>query len=133
VSIVSRGFRGRRREDGDNDRVTPGQYVVDDFPVLSAGPTPHTPLDQWNFAVEGEVEEPKHWSTCAACGAVGEVGQLLAYVHGPGTVIRCPRCNAVLMRIVHGADRYWIEIRGVRCLELAHEGSAQAIRADRQT
>jgi hypothetical protein len=57
-------------------------------------------------------------STCAACGAVGEVGQLLAYVHGPGSVIRCPRCNAVLMRIVHRADRYWIDVRGISCLEL---------------
>ena len=31
--------------------MPPGQYVTDDFPVLSAGPTPHTPLDQWTFAV----------------------------------------------------------------------------------
>jgi uncharacterized protein DUF6510 len=57
-------------------------------------------------------------STCAACGAVGEVGALHVYVQAPGTVIRCPRCNAVLMRIVHDADRYWIDIRGVRSLEL---------------
>jgi Family of unknown function (DUF6510) len=58
------------------------------------------------------------WSTCASCGAVGEVGVLHAYVHGPGTVIRCPRCNAVLMRIVHGSGRYWIDVRGVRSLEI---------------
>jgi hypothetical protein len=57
-------------------------------------------------------------STCDACGAVGEVGALHVYVQAPGTVIRCPRCNAVLMRIVHGADRYWIDVRGIRCLEL---------------
>jgi uncharacterized protein DUF6510 len=72
-------------------------------------------------------------STCAACGAVGEVGTLLAYVRGPGTVMRCPRCNAVLMRIVHGADRYWIEAQGVRCLELSDDFPRRAIRADRQT
>jgi hypothetical protein len=60
-------------------------------------------------------------STCAACGAVGEVGALHVYVHGPGTVIRCPRCNAVLMRIVHSPDRYWIEVQGVRCLELSEQ------------
>ena len=62
MPIVSRGFRGRRRDDGDSDRVPPGQYVVDDFPVLSAGPTPHTPLEEWDFTVEGEVAEPKRWS-----------------------------------------------------------------------
>ena len=42
--IISRGFRGRR-DDAPSDRVPPGQYVTRDFPVLSAGPTPHTPLD----------------------------------------------------------------------------------------
>ena len=36
--IISRGFRGRRRDDGPPGRVPPGQYVTDDFPVLSAGP-----------------------------------------------------------------------------------------------
>jgi DMSO/TMAO reductase YedYZ molybdopterin-dependent catalytic subunit len=52
MSFVSRGFRGRRREqDVDPARVPPGQYVTQDFPVLSAGPTPHTPLDEWSFSV----------------------------------------------------------------------------------
>src|SRR5205814_373203 len=36
VVIVSRGFSGKRRE-APADRVPPGQYVTDDFPVLSAG------------------------------------------------------------------------------------------------
>jgi hypothetical protein len=35
---------------------------VEDFPVLSAGPTPHTPLDQWTFSIVGEVAEPTTWS-----------------------------------------------------------------------
>ena len=42
MSFVSRGFRGRRQPDADSSRVPPGQYVTRDFPVLSAGPTPHT-------------------------------------------------------------------------------------------
>ena len=50
--IVSRGFRGRR-QDGPPGRVPPGQYLTDDFPVLSAGPTPHTPLDP------GRVLDPR--------------------------------------------------------------------------
>jgi DMSO/TMAO reductase YedYZ molybdopterin-dependent catalytic subunit len=62
VPIVSRGFRGRRRDDGESGRVPPGQYLVDDFPVLSAGPTPHTPLEEWDFAVVGAVAEPKRWT-----------------------------------------------------------------------
>jgi hypothetical protein len=38
--LISRGFKGRRG-DGPADRVPPGQYVTPDFPLLSAGPTPH--------------------------------------------------------------------------------------------
>src|SRR5437762_1427967 len=60
--IISRGFRGRRRDDAPSDRVPPGQYVTADFPVLSAGPTPHTPLDQWSFEISGEVDRPVSWT-----------------------------------------------------------------------
>ena len=52
---ISRGFHGRRPA-VDPARVPPGQYVVEDFPVLSAGPTPRTPLEQWNFTLRGEVD-----------------------------------------------------------------------------
>ena len=62
MSFVSRGFRGRRREDVDSSRVPPGQYVTTDYPVLSAGPTPHTPLDQWDFSIVDEVDEPRRWT-----------------------------------------------------------------------
>ena len=56
----SRGFRGRRPQ-ADPARVPPGQYVVNDFPVLSAGPTPRTPLDEWSFTISGRVGEPVSW------------------------------------------------------------------------
>jgi DMSO/TMAO reductase YedYZ molybdopterin-dependent catalytic subunit len=50
---VSRGFRGRRHgvDPAAASRVPPGQHVTADFPVLSAGPTPHTRLEDWNFAL----------------------------------------------------------------------------------
>ena len=59
---ISRGFQGRRRGDADPTRVPPGQYVTDDFPVLSAGPTPHTPLAEWDFTIRGAVERPVTWA-----------------------------------------------------------------------
>ena len=59
---VSRGFRGRRRDDVDPARVPPGQYVTPDFPVLSAGPTPHTPLAEWTFEIRGAVDTPLSWN-----------------------------------------------------------------------
>ena len=61
MSPISRGFMGRRRPVADPSRVPPGQYVTADFPVLSAGPTPHTPLDQWSFTIGGDVEHPASW------------------------------------------------------------------------
>jgi DMSO/TMAO reductase YedYZ molybdopterin-dependent catalytic subunit len=60
--LISRGFGGRRRRDVDPARIPPGQYVVDDFPVLSAGPTPTVSLDQWTFSITGAVDEPASWS-----------------------------------------------------------------------
>ena len=62
MSFVSRGFKGRRRDEGDSGRVPPGQYLVDDFPVLSAGPTPHTRLEDWDFALTGAVTGEKRWT-----------------------------------------------------------------------
>src|SRR2546430_5445419 len=63
MTPISRGFRGRgRRSDVDPGRVPPGQYVTGDFPVLSAGPTPHTRPEDWTFTVGGAVDEPVSWS-----------------------------------------------------------------------
>ena len=62
MGFVSRGFRGRRRDEPQDARVPPGQYLVRDFPVLSAGPTPHTALAEWSFSIDGEVDEEKHWT-----------------------------------------------------------------------
>ena len=59
---ISRGFRGRRRDDVDPGRVPPGQYVTPDFPVLSAGPTPRVALDEWSFMVDGAVDDAVSWS-----------------------------------------------------------------------
>ncbi len=61
MSPISRGFTGRRRPVADSSRVPPGQYVTHDFPVLSAGPTPHASLDEWTFTVHGAVDEPVSW------------------------------------------------------------------------
>ncbi len=59
---ISRGFRGRRRAISDRSRVPPGQYVTRGLPVLSAGPTPRTPLAEWSFTIQGAVAEPMSWS-----------------------------------------------------------------------
>jgi DMSO/TMAO reductase YedYZ molybdopterin-dependent catalytic subunit len=48
--VVNRGFLGRRRQPGAG-LIPPGQYVVDDFPVLTAGPTPSVDLAAWDFTI----------------------------------------------------------------------------------
>ena len=65
--FVTRGFVGRRGEQGSGQadaasRTPPGQYLTTDFPVLSAGPTPRTPLDRWSFSIEGLVRERVSWT-----------------------------------------------------------------------
>jgi DMSO/TMAO reductase YedYZ molybdopterin-dependent catalytic subunit len=42
--------------------VPPGQYLTADFPVLSAGPTPHTPLGEWSFAIRQAGADSRTWS-----------------------------------------------------------------------
>lgn len=58
MGIVSPGFTGRRR--GGND-LPPGQYLTQDFPVLSAGPTPHIRTEHWEFTVTTETGEVHKW------------------------------------------------------------------------
>jgi DMSO/TMAO reductase YedYZ molybdopterin-dependent catalytic subunit len=59
MAIISRGFTGRRST--TNAQLPPGQYLTTDFPVLSAGPTPHVSLDQWEFTISDGRNELKRW------------------------------------------------------------------------
>ena len=58
MSTVSRGFKGRRRL---MRRAAPGQYLVEDFPVLSAGPTPSIELEDWELTITSETDEQRRW------------------------------------------------------------------------
>ena len=58
VSVISRGFAGRGRRD---PKLPPGQYLTEDFPVLSAGPTPRIPLDRWEFVITTETGQQHRW------------------------------------------------------------------------
>jgi DMSO/TMAO reductase YedYZ molybdopterin-dependent catalytic subunit len=61
---VSRDFHGRRKgeAEAEPDRLPPGQYLTDDFPVLSAGPTPRRPLDEWTFSIVAGEEQFATWT-----------------------------------------------------------------------
>jgi phage FluMu protein Com len=56
---------------------------------------------------------------CAGCAAVEPVGAEMVYMDAPGMVMRCMHCESVLLTIVHGEGRYWIEMRGAMWLRIA--------------
>jgi DMSO/TMAO reductase YedYZ molybdopterin-dependent catalytic subunit len=60
MGTISKGFTGRR---GAADaKLPPGQYLTTDFPVLSAGPTPHVSLDQWEFKINDGTKVLRQWN-----------------------------------------------------------------------
>jgi len=60
-------------------------------------------------------------ATCAHCGATRTVGELTVYKSAIGTVIRCPSCDQALVRIVSTRGRYWLDMQGVRVLQIITE------------
>ena len=57
--------------------------------------------------------------TCAHCGATGAVAAEHAYVHGPGVVLRCPGCTAVVMRFAQIRGRLVADLHGIGRVELS--------------
>lgn len=60
MAVVSRGFGGRQRD--TNPDLPPGQYLTEDFPVLSAGPTPSVDTSEWSFSILTETGKKHSWS-----------------------------------------------------------------------
>jgi hypothetical protein len=56
---------------------------------------------------------------CAGCGRADVVATLRVYAHAPGLVARCPACDSVVLRLVRGPDRAWLDVRGAVSLEIA--------------
>jgi DMSO/TMAO reductase YedYZ molybdopterin-dependent catalytic subunit len=60
MNELSPGFHGRAQQ--ISRHLPPGQYPTDDFPVLSAGPTPHITTDTWSFSITTEEGGENRWS-----------------------------------------------------------------------
>jgi DMSO/TMAO reductase YedYZ molybdopterin-dependent catalytic subunit len=60
--FIARGFRRRSAPTAEALRIPPGQYETKDFPVLSAGPTPRTPLSKWDFTIRDADGRSARWS-----------------------------------------------------------------------
>jgi Zn finger protein HypA/HybF involved in hydrogenase expression len=57
-------------------------------------------------------------ATCAKCGDTRPIGELRAYFRAPGIVLRCPTCQTAEVRIVRAEARAWLDLRGIRVLQL---------------
>ena len=60
--MSTRGFFGRRPSAQAAQRLPPGQYQTDDFPVLSMGPTPHVDLTTWRFTLSEGPKPLMRWT-----------------------------------------------------------------------
>jgi DMSO/TMAO reductase YedYZ molybdopterin-dependent catalytic subunit len=47
----------QKPEPEQNDRVPPGQYLTNGFPIMTYGQTPHIPKSSWKFRVWGLASE----------------------------------------------------------------------------
>ena len=62
---------------------------------------------------------------CAGCGTTGEVGVLLVYAHGMGTVMRCPECESVVLRISRTPTHFWLDASGATSLRISTHAQPQ--------
>jgi hypothetical protein len=60
--------------------------------------------------------------TCGHCGAAGLMAETVVYLRGPGAVVRCRTCTAVLMVVVRHQDMRCVDLQGVA--ELAPAATA---------
>ncbi len=71
------------------------------------------------FATEMTAEPTE----CVSCGQVNEIGALLAFMQAPGTVLRCPGCDNVILRMVMTPEAIYLDARGTAYLRLERRNS----------
>ena len=55
---------------------------------------------------------------CASCGRVHAVGAMLAFTQAPGIVLRCPSCEAVMVRVVRTPRGTYMDVRGAAYMRM---------------
>ena len=58
-------------------------------------------------------------ATRTHCGTSDVIGALAIYMHGMGTIVHCPSCDSVLIRVAHTKGRNFLDMRGVRVLQIS--------------
>ena len=72
AALYERLFGNKERDAAVADRIPPGQYRTEKFPVLHYGSVPKTDLATWDFKVYGEVDQPVHAHVAAVQGAAAQ-------------------------------------------------------------
>ncbi len=65
------------------------------------------------FGTEMTINQAK----CASCGNVSQIGELLVFGGAMGSVLRCPSCQGMMMRIISRPDALWLDMQGVSYLK----------------
>jgi hypothetical protein len=55
---------------------------------------------------------------CSGCGRTAAMAEVRVFEHAPGVVARCPVCDQVLLRLVRGPGRAWLDVRGLTFLQV---------------
>jgi Family of unknown function (DUF6510) len=56
---------------------------------------------------------------CVGCGSIAPMAEARLFANAPGLVLRCPGCDAVLLRMVSGGGRHWLDVRGLAYLQFS--------------
>jgi len=56
---------------------------------------------------------------CAGCGTTRTIGALVVYAHGMGTVVRCPGCDAVVLRVSRTPSHLWLDATGATSIVIS--------------
>ncbi len=55
---------------------------------------------------------------CNHCAKSGPLAEALVFAMEPGLIVRCTNCEGVLMRVVSGEGRTWLDLRGMSYVQL---------------
>jgi hypothetical protein len=64
------------------------------------------------------IEITAAFGRCTGCGRTAPMAEIRVFDHAPGLVARCPACDQVLLRLVRGSGRAWLDLRGLTYLQL---------------
>jgi ribosomal protein S27E len=64
------------------------------------------------------VEVTSAMGRCTGCGRTMAMAEVRVFDHAPGVVARCPVCEQVLLRLVRGPGRAWLDLSGLTYLQL---------------